>query len=139
VPPPGSFTINNFTWQDCSEWGPLREHSFDVSQPHFSLFLFESLFSPEFSNNYIIIASRTLRSASGSRRRCRLPSGMRHAACNRARPDLPTCSLQLVHVHATTVHNFHLAPWRMVPCINMATLLVGHGLPVAAVGQLHDV
>ena len=52
--------------------------------------------------------------------------------------DVPTYSLQLVHVHATMLHNFHLGPtfqhWRMWSYINMAKPFVSHELRIAAVG-----
>ena len=52
--------------------------------------------------------------------------------------DVPTCSLQLLHVHATVLHNFHLDQqfqhWRMVSYINMAKPFVRHELRFAAVG-----
>ena len=52
--------------------------------------------------------------------------------------DVPTCSLQLLHVHATVLHNFHLDQqfhhWRMVSYINMAKPFMRYELRFAAVG-----
>ena len=46
--------------------------------------------------------------------------------------------MQLVHVHATMLHNFHLDQqfqhWRRVSYINMAKPFVRHELRFAAVG-----
>ena len=42
--------------------------------------------------------------------------------------DVPTCSLQLVHVHATMLHNFHLDRIGAWSYVNMAKLFVRYEL-----------
>ena len=92
--------------------------------------------------------SRRTPISQSARRRCPAPASLAAAALPLLAPpfgvrpalaiDVPTCSLQLLHVHATVLHNFHLDQqvqhWRMVSYINMAKLFMRHELRFAAVG-----
>ena len=66
-------------------------------------------------------------------------TGVRHMRSRGRRVDVLVAARARARHHAAQFPSWRFsALWRMASCINMATLLVRDGLPIATVGQLHD-